>query len=101
MVESGSSRIGPINLDAKQTGERSAGNPHTAFDVAGAGNVVRSRKFDQTGAPVPDPTWESPRVKVPRATRQEGAPSYRELDGRSSIGSCRLLRDMALSAGAS
>ena len=29
----------PINLDAKQTGERSAGNPHVAFDVAGTGNV--------------------------------------------------------------
>jgi len=30
--------IGHINLDMKQTGERNAGNPHVAFDVAGAGN---------------------------------------------------------------
>jgi hypothetical protein len=30
------SRIGPIILDAKQTGERSEGNPHAAFDVAGS-----------------------------------------------------------------
>src|SRR5215510_5408385 len=35
-VESRSSRIGPINLGVKQTGERSAGNPHAAFDVAGS-----------------------------------------------------------------
>lgn len=32
--------IGPINLDMKQTGERSAGNRPAAFDVAGAGNVT-------------------------------------------------------------
>src|SRR5215813_14874995 len=30
----------------KQTGERSAGNPHAAFDVAGTGNVARSRYCD-------------------------------------------------------
>src|SRR6202521_2243386 len=39
-------RIGPINLDAKQAGERSAGNPHAAFDVAGTGNVAWSRCCD-------------------------------------------------------
>ena len=39
MVESNVSRIGPINLGVKHTGERSAGNPPAAFDVAGAGNV--------------------------------------------------------------
>ena len=33
-TESRSGRIGPIILEAKQTGERSAGNPHAAFDVA-------------------------------------------------------------------
>lgn len=32
--------IGHINLDMKQTGERSAGNRPAAFDVAGAGNVT-------------------------------------------------------------
>ncbi len=32
--------IGPINLDMKQTGKRSAGNRPAAFDVAGAGNVT-------------------------------------------------------------
>ncbi|SOZ22282.1 hypothetical protein CBM2609_U10020 [Cupriavidus taiwanensis] len=32
--------IGPIYLDMKQTGKRSAGKPHAAFDVAGVGNVT-------------------------------------------------------------
>ena len=38
-VESRPSRIGPITLEVKQAGERKAGNPHLAFDVAGTGNV--------------------------------------------------------------
>src|ERR1700722_15826126 len=45
-AESGSGRIGPISLEAKQTGERSAGNPHAAFDAAEAGNVAWSRWCD-------------------------------------------------------
>src|SRR5438445_9989384 len=45
-TESRPSRIGPISLGAKQTGERSAGNPHAAFDEAGAGNVAWSRWCD-------------------------------------------------------
>src|SRR6266705_1782026 len=45
-AESRSSRIGPITLEVKQTGERRAGNPHAAFDVAGAGNVAWSRCCD-------------------------------------------------------
>ena len=32
--------IGPITPDTKQAGKRSAGKPHAAFDVAGAGNVT-------------------------------------------------------------
>src|ERR1700758_4607548 len=46
LAESRASRIGPINLGVKQTGERRAGNPHTAFEVAGAGNVAWSRCCD-------------------------------------------------------
>ena len=57
-AESRLSRIGPINLDVKQMGERSAANPHVAFDVAGAGNVAWSRYFAEPGAPVLDPTDE-------------------------------------------
>src|SRR5208337_6346 len=45
-AESGSGRIGPISLGAKQAGERSAGNPQAAFDAAEAGNVARSRWCD-------------------------------------------------------
>ena len=42
-AESRPGTIGPITLDAKQMGGRSAGNPHAASDVAGTGNVARSR----------------------------------------------------------
>src|ERR1700746_924488 len=42
-AESRPSRIGPISLDMKQMGERSAGNPHAAFDVEGTGDVARHR----------------------------------------------------------
>jgi len=45
-AESRPSRIGPITLDVKQAGERKAGNPHLAFDVAGTGNVAWSRCCD-------------------------------------------------------
>src|SRR5215471_3373095 len=45
-TESRTSRIGRITLDAKQTGERKAGNPPIAFDVAGTGNVAWSRCCD-------------------------------------------------------
>jgi hypothetical protein len=45
-AESRPSTIGPITLEVKQTGERSAGNPHAAFDVAGTGNVAWSRYCD-------------------------------------------------------
>src|SRR5271157_124392 len=56
-AESRPSRIGPINLDVKQMGERNAGNPHVAFDVAGAGDVDWSRGISaKAGAPVLDPT---------------------------------------------
>ena len=41
LAESGASVIGPIALDAKRAGERSAGNPPATFDVAGIGNVTR------------------------------------------------------------
>ena len=42
-AESGSSYIGHITLDAKATGERSAGNPHAPFDAAGIGNQFTAR----------------------------------------------------------
>src|SRR5215470_4155993 len=45
-AESCPSMIGPISFEAKQAGERSTGKPSAAFDVAGAGNVARSRSCD-------------------------------------------------------
>ena len=42
-IDPSHAQIGHINLAAKRTGERKAGNPHVAFDVAGTGNVARSR----------------------------------------------------------
>ena len=38
-----SSLIGPITLDVKCAGARSAGNPHATCDVAGAGNQFTVR----------------------------------------------------------
>jgi hypothetical protein len=40
-----------ISFDMKSLGQRSAGKPHAALDVAGAGNVLHC-----SGAPVLDPT---------------------------------------------
>jgi hypothetical protein len=63
--------IGPITLDAKHAGERSAGNPLATFDEAGAGNVAmaaglraRAKALEyppepNVGAPVLDPTARS------------------------------------------
>ena len=39
-TESRPSVIGPISLEVKQMGARSAGNPHAACDVEGTGNVA-------------------------------------------------------------
>src|SRR5262252_6129626 len=58
-AESRPSRIGPITLDAKQTGERSEGNPYATFDVRRGGDwkrkdgrdavTPRNRKGEATG----------------------------------------------------
>jgi transposase len=50
-------------------GARSAGNPHAACDVEGAGTVAGPGCLGLAGAPALDPTWERPRVKAPRPTR--------------------------------
>jgi len=52
MLKSAASPIGQISFWEKLTRKRSAGNPHAAFDEAGAGNVLE----DFSGAPVLDPT---------------------------------------------
>src|ERR1700737_3549229 len=72
-AESRPSRIGLISLDMKQMGERSAGNPHAAFDVAGAGNVARSRYLGRSRRASPRPYrrgggWRRGVGRDPRAT---------------------------------
>ena len=47
--------IGPISLGMKQMGARSAGNPHAACDVAGAGNVERLECFGRDPRASPRP----------------------------------------------
>ena len=81
--------IGPINLDVKKTGKRSAGKPHAAFDVAGAGNVtmaaglrslakaMESPPAPNVRAPALDPTDERLGVKLPGATLPTGAREFR------------------------
>src|ERR1700757_1701199 len=83
--ESRSSTIGHINLDTKQTGAPSAGNPHAGCDVAGAGDgftvwLLRhsQRKRGETArpdlrdtAPVLDPPGQVPPIcprRDPRLT---------------------------------
>ena len=73
-------RIGPIILEAKQTGERSAGNPHAAFDEAGAGNVAwprwcdtRRRKSEPTGNTNFGLNWRASPRPYRRAATGNGA----------------------------
>ena len=78
-AESRPSRIGPINLDVKQMGERNAGNPHVAFDVAGTGDVAWSRGISaKAGAPVLDPTTEEAVAawRAPATGERGGQPIY-------------------------
>jgi hypothetical protein len=89
--------IGHINLGMKQTGERNAGNPHVAFDVAGAGNgftneLVRhsQRKRGETDrpdlrntAPVLDPTAMATGIPC----------SPTELKARDAPGACGVFRE--------
>jgi len=70
--------MGLITRGTKQTGERSAGNPPAAFDVAGAGNVtmatglrapakaVEHPPAPKVGAPVLDPTVHVSRIPMVR-----------------------------------
>jgi len=53
----------------KQMGERSAGNPHAAFDVEGAGNVARSKLFglNRRASPRPYLCGGRPVMGVPTA----------------------------------
>lgn len=81
--------IGLITPGMKQTGKRSAGKPHAAFDVAGAGNVTMVAGLRSLAkatelppaptvrAPALDPTCERLGVRLPGATLPTG-PQPRE-----------------------
>ncbi|SIO14358.1 Transposase IS200 like [Bradyrhizobium erythrophlei] len=58
----------------KQMGERSAGNPHAAFDVAGAGNVARSRYLGRSRRASPRPYRRGGDWKRGAVERPAGAP---------------------------
>ena len=74
-----SQRDTSITLDMKQTGKRSAGKPHAAFDVAGAGDVTmtaglrtRAKAMElpptpNVRAPALDPTLEGRTAETPPA----------------------------------
>src|SRR5713226_4119436 len=55
-IDSTSNWLRPINLSAKRAGERSAGNLHAPFDVAGDGNqlTVRLVRHSQRKRGAPD-----------------------------------------------
>ena len=67
--------IGPISLEVKQMGARSAGNPHAACDVEGAGNVARSRCLGQLArqsSTLPGKPFFVPSPAIRFAERAEG-----------------------------
>jgi len=80
-------------LDVKQMGERSAGNPHVAFDVAGAGDVAWSRGISaKAGAPVLDPTerrTEASARAIERASSDPTQPGFHQLEKSSGTVSTR------------
>jgi len=72
--------IGPISPDVKQMGARSAGNPHAACDVEGAGNVARSGYWDtrrRKGEPTGKTNFGLNRRASPRPYREGGSSSRR------------------------
>ena len=63
--------IGPINVDMKQTGERSAGKRPAAFDEAGTGNVAMAAGLRPTAKAAelpPEPNVRAPVLDPTRLT---------------------------------
>jgi hypothetical protein len=59
-AESTPSLIGPITLEAKRAGERSAGKPPAAFDEAGAGNVTMTAGLRASAKALEQPPEPNP-----------------------------------------
>ena len=75
---------GPISPDVKQMGARSAGNPHAACDVEGAGNVARSGYWDtrrRKGEPTGETNFGLNRRASPRPYRKGRSSSRRLRSG--------------------
>src|SRR5262249_3863930 len=88
--ESDTSRRGHITLVAKRTGERSAGDLHAAFEVAGAGDVVMGaglRPGAKATEEPPDPTANAPALDP--TDREDPGAHGRERPARSAAGSVR------------
>src|ERR1700693_1866353 len=97
--------IGLITLGMKQTGKRSAGKPHAAFDVAGPGNVTMAAGLRSIAkvmelppaptvrAPDPDPTDEREQETEPSQTglRRRGESQVHEPPGDYSHCACSRL----------
>jgi hypothetical protein len=90
--------IGPISPDVKQMGARSAGNPHAACDVEGAGNVARSGCLGQLARQsstlprgpffIPSPTIRF----LERAEWGQGTETLAKLGALPPSGACVLQR---------
>ena len=65
--------IGLISLLVKPTGKRSAGNPHAAFDEAGAGNGAHYGHRASSRPYLRGPWGETPRGYSPRLQKQLAA----------------------------
>jgi hypothetical protein len=86
--------IGPISPDVKQMGARSAGNPHAACDVEGAGNVARSGclgRLARQSSTLPGKPFfvPSPAIRFPGAgARCQGTETLAKLGGVPLSGAC-------------
>ena len=80
-TESRPGTIGHIILDTKQAGERSAANPHAAFDAAGTGDVTMvdgMRSIAKAVEVPPEPNVYAP-VLDPTGRRTEASAKARLL----------------------
>ena len=85
--------IGLISDEAKPSGKRSAGKPHAAFEVAGAGDGIHLR----ITAPVLDPTWTFVREFSPLERRE--AVMRKALAGSTAFERKRQVRGMGVVRG--
>jgi integrase len=86
--------LGNERASVKQTGERSAGNLHAAFDEAGAGNVARSRWCDtrrRKGETTGNTNFDLHRRASPRPYRYRIFPYSTDAIGAAFTRACRIL----------